>query len=113
MTTGKTIALIRWTFVGKVMYLLFNVLSRLVITFLPRSKHLLISCVQSPSAVISAKMGTIKDRHGMGLTEAENIKKRWQEYTELYKKDLHNPDNHDGVITHLEPDILNVKSSGP
>ena len=59
-------------------------------------------------------MGTIKDRNGMDLTEAEDIKKRWQEYTEeLYKKDLHNPDNHDGVITHLEPDIRNVKSSGP
>ena len=54
-----------------------------------------------------AKMGTIKDRNGIDLTEAEDIKKRWQEYTEeLYKKDLHNPDNHDGVITHLEPDIL-------
>ena len=53
-----------------------------------------------------AKMGTIKDRNGMNLTEAEDIKKRWQEYTEeLYKKDLHNQDNHDGVITHLEPDM--------
>ena len=53
-----------------------------------------------------AKMGTIKDRSGMDLTEAEDIK-RWQEYTEeLYKKDLHNPDNHDGVITYLKPDIL-------
>ena len=52
-------------------------------------------------------MGSIKDRNGMDLTEAENIKKRWQEYTEeLHKKDLYNPDNHDGVITHLEPDIL-------
>ena len=52
-------------------------------------------------------MGSIKDRNGMDLTEAEDIKKRWQEYTEeLYKKDLHNPDNHDGVVTHLEPDIL-------
>ena len=51
-------------------------------------------------------MGTIKDRNGMDLTEAEDIKKRWQEYTELYKKDLHNPDNHDDAITHLEPDIL-------
>ena len=52
-------------------------------------------------------MGTIKDRNGMDLTEAEDIKKRWQEYTEeLYKKDLHDPDNHDSVITHLEPDIL-------
>ena len=53
-----------------------------------------------------AKMGTIKDRSGMDLTEAEDIKKRWQEYTELYKMDLNDPDNHDGVITHLEPDIL-------
>ena len=54
-----------------------------------------------------AKMGTINDRNGMNLTEAEGIKKRWQEYIEeLYKKDLHDPDNHDGVITHLEPDIL-------
>ena len=54
-----------------------------------------------------AKMGSIKDRNGTDLTEAEDIKKRWQEYTEeLYKKDLHDPDNHDGVITHLEPDIL-------
>ena len=52
-------------------------------------------------------MGSIKDRNGTDLTEAEDIKERWQEYTEeLYKKDLHDPDNHDGVITHLEPDIL-------
>ena len=54
-----------------------------------------------------AKMGSIKDRNGMDLTEAEHIKKRWQEYTEeLYKKDLHEPDNHGGVISQLEPDIL-------
>ena len=54
-----------------------------------------------------AKMGSIKDRNGLDLTEAEDIKKRWQEYTEeLYKKDLHDPDNHNGVITHLVPDIL-------
>ena len=54
-----------------------------------------------------AKMGTIKDKNGMDLTKAEDIKRRWQEYTEeLYKKDLHDPGNHDGVITHLEPDIL-------
>ena len=53
-----------------------------------------------------AKMATIKDRIGMDLIEADDIKKRWQEYTELYKKDLHDPDDHDGVITHLEPDIL-------
>ena len=54
-------------------------------------------------------MGSIKDRNGMDLAEAEDIKKRWQEYTELYKKDLHDPGNHDGVITHLEPDILECK----
>ena len=53
-----------------------------------------------------AKMGTIKDRNGRDLSGAEEIKKRWQEYTQLYKKDLNDPDNHDGVITHLEPDIL-------
>ena len=58
-------------------------------------------------------MGSIKDRNGMDLTEAEDIKKRWQEYTELSKKDLHDPNNHDGMITHLEPDIRNVKLSGP
>ena len=56
--------------------------------------------------IFHAKTGSIKDRSGLDLTEAEDIKKRWQEYTELYKKDLHNPDNHNGVITHLEPDIL-------
>ena len=56
--------------------------------------------------IFHAKMGTIKGRNGMDSTEADDIKKRWQEYTELYKKDLHNPANHDGVITHLEPDIL-------
>ena len=55
-------------------------------------------------------MGTIKDRNGIDLTEAEDIKKRWQRYTELYKKDLHDPDNHDGVITHLEPDILECEA---
>ena len=82
MTTGKTIALTKQTFVGKVMSLLFNMLSRLVITFLPRSKCLLISWLKSPSAVI---------------LEPKKIK---------CKKDLHNRDNHDGVITHLEPDIL-------
>ena len=53
-----------------------------------------------------AKMGSIKDENYMGLTEAHDIKKRWQEYTELYKKDLHDPDNHDGVTIHLEPDVL-------
>ena len=57
--------------------------------------------------IFHVKMGTVKDKNGMDLTEAEDIKKRWQEYTdELCKKDLNDPDNHDGVITHLEPDIL-------
>ena len=56
-------------------------------------------------------MGSIKDRNGMDLTETEHIKQRWQEYTELYKKDLNDPDNHNGMITHLEPDILGCKAS--
>ena len=56
------------------------------------------------------KMSTIKDRNGMDLTEAEDIKKRWQKYTELYKKDLNDSDNHNGVITHLEPDILECEA---
>ena len=59
-----------------------------------------------------AKMGLIQDRNGLDLTEAEDIKKRWQEYTELYKKDIHDQDNHDGVITHLEPDILECEVKG-
>ena len=63
--------------------------------------------IRDTKGTFHAKMGSIKDRNGRDLTEAEDIKKRWQEYTEeLYKKDLHNPDNHNGVITHLEPDIL-------
>ena len=63
--------------------------------------------IRDAKGTFHAKMGTIKDRNGMDLTEAEDIKKRWQEHTEeLYKKDLHDPDNHNGVITHLEPDIL-------
>ena len=62
--------------------------------------------IRDTKRTFHAKMGSIKDRNGMDLTEAEDVKKRWQEYTELYKKDLHDPDNHDGVITHLEPDIL-------
>ena len=62
--------------------------------------------IRATKGIFHAKMGSINDRNGMDLTEAENIKKKWQEYTEeLYKKD-HDPDNHDGVITHLEPDIL-------
>ena len=68
----------------------------------------LFKIIRDIKGTFHAKMSTIKDRNGMDLTEAEDIKKRWQEYTELYKKDLHNPDNHDTVITHpnLEPDIL-------
>ena len=63
--------------------------------------------IRDTEGTFHTKMGLIKDRNGMDLTEAEDIKKRWQEYTEeLYKKDLHDPDNHDGVITYLEPDIL-------
>ena len=63
--------------------------------------------IRDTKGTFHAKMGSIKDRNGMDLTKAEDIKKRWQEYTEeLYKKDPHEPDNHDGVITHLEPDIL-------
>ena len=63
--------------------------------------------IRATKGIFHAKMGSINDRNGMDLTEAEDIKKRWQKYTEeLYKKDLHNPNNHDGVITHLEPDIL-------
>ena len=63
--------------------------------------------IRDAKAIFHAKMGTIKDRNGMDITEAGDINKRWQEYTEvLYKKDLHDPDNHDGVITHLEPNIL-------
>ena len=66
--------------------------------------------IGNTKGIFHAEMGTIKDRNGMDLTEAEDIKERWQEYTEeLYKKDLHDPDNHDGVITHLEPDILECK----
>ena len=70
----------------------------------------LIRKIRDTKGTFHAKMGSIKDRNGMDLTEAEDIKKRWQEYTEeLYRKDLHDPDNHDGVITHLETDILECK----
>ena len=68
----------------------------------------LLKKIRHTKGILTTKMGTIKDRNGMDLTEAEDIK-RWQEHTELYKKDLHDPDNHDGVITHLEPDILECK----
>ena len=69
--------------------------------------------IRDTKRTFHAKMGSIKDRNGRDLTEAEDINRRWQEYTELSKKDLNDPDNHDGVIAHLEPDILNAKSSGP
>ena len=66
--------------------------------------------IRNTKGTFHAKMGTIKDRNGMDLTEAEDIKKRWQKYTEeIYEKDLHDPDNHGSVITHLEPDILECK----
>ena len=65
--------------------------------------------IRDTKGTFHAKMGWIKDRNGLDLTEAEDIKKRWQENTELYKKDLHYPDNHNGLITHLEPDILECK----
>ena len=69
--------------------------------------------IRDTKGTFHAKMGSIKDRNGMDLTEAEDIKKRWQEYTEeLYKKDLHDPDNHHGVITHLQPDILECEIKG-
>ena len=70
--------------------------------------------IRDAKRTFHAKMGSIKDRNSMDLTEAEDIKKRWQEYTEeLYKKDLHDQDNHDGVITHLGQTSWNVKSRGP
>ena len=69
---------------------------------------------QDTSISLVQKAGDVRvHRNGVDLIEPEDIKKRWQDYTELYKKDLHDPDNHDGVITNLEPDILNAKSSGP
>ena len=71
-----------------------------------KTRHLF-KKIRDAKGTFHAKMGSIKDRNAMDLTEAEDIKKTWQEYTEeLYKKDLHDPDNHDGVITHLEPEIL-------
>ena len=72
-----------------------------------RKSRDLLKKIRDTKGTFHAKMGSIKDRNGMDLTEAEDITKRWQEYTEeLYKKDFHDPDKHDGVITHLEPDIL-------
>ena len=74
-----------------------------------KSLKIILKKIRDTKGTFHAKMGTIKERNGMDLTEAEDIKKRWQEHTELHKKDLHDPDNHDGVITHLEPDILEAK----
>ena len=68
--------------------------------------------IRDTKGTFHAKMGSIKDRNGMDLTEAEDTMKRCQEYTELYKKDLHDPDNHDGMITHLDPDILECEIKG-
>ena len=69
--------------------------------------------IRDTKRTFHAKMGLIRDRNGMDLIEAEDTKKRWQEYTELYKKDLHDQDNHDGVVTHLEPDILECEVKWP
>ena len=70
--------------------------------------------IRDTKGTFHTKMGMINDRNGMDLTEAEDIKKRWQEYTEeLYKKDLNDPDNHNDVITHLDPEIQSVKTNGP
>ena len=69
--------------------------------------------IRDTKGIFHAKMGSINDRDGRDLTEAEDIKKRWQEYTELYKEDLHDPDNHNGVIIHLEQTSWNLKSSWP
>ena len=75
---------------------------------LTKLNHTVFKKIRDTKGVFHEKMGTIKDRNSMDLTEAQDIK-RWQEYTkELYKKELHEPDNHDGVITHLEPDILEL-----
>ena len=79
-----------------------------------KKKKKIMKKIRDTKGILHAKMNTIKYRNAMDLTEAEDIKKRWQEYTEeLYKKDLHNPDNHDGVITDLGQTSWNVKSSGP
>ena len=72
----------------------------------------LVKKIRDTKGTFHAKMVTVKDRNGMDLTEVEEIKNRWKEYTELYKKDLHDPNNHDGVITHLWPESWSVKSSG-
>ena len=77
-----------------------------------KTRHLF-KKIRDTKGTFHAKMDTTKDKNGMDLKEAEDTKKRWQENTELYKRDLHDPDNHDGVITHLEPDILECEVNGP
>ena len=72
-------------------------------------KTIVFKKIKGTKEAFHAKMGTIKDRNGMDLTEAEDAKKRWQEYTELYRKDLRDPDNHNGMIIHQEPNILECK----
>ena len=120
MTTGNTTALTIWTFISKVISLLLNKLYKIK----GRNRNSqeieennrigktrdLFKKISYTKRIFHEKMGTIKDRNGMDLTEAEDTKKRWQEYTgEPYKKGLNDPDNHDGVITHLQPDILKCK----
>ena len=84
------------------------------LVFSSRERGFLFKKIRDTKGTFHAKMGSIKDRNGMDLREAEDVKKRWQEYTEeLYKKDLHDPDNHKGVITHLEPDILECEVKWP
>ena len=73
----------------------------------------LVKKIRDTKGNFQAKIGTINDRNSMDLTEADEVKKRWHEYTKLYKKDLHGPDNHKGVITHPEPDILQSEVNGP
>ena len=74
----------------------------------------LIKKMRDTKGTFHAKMGTVKDRNRMAITEAEDIKKRWQKYTEeMYKKDLHDPDNHNGMITHIEPDIVECEVKWP
>ena len=122
MTTGKTIAFTRWTFVGSLNTEFQRIARRDKKAFLSNQCKEIeennrmgktrdtFNKIRDTKAAFHAKLSTIKDRNGMDLTEAEDIKKRWQEYTEeLYKKDLHDLDNYDGVIPHLEPNILECK----
>ena len=78
-----------------------------------KNSKVLANKIRDIKGIFHARMDRIKDRNSKDLIEAEEIKKRWQEYTEVYKKGLNDPDNHDGVVTHLEPDILHCEISGP